>query len=53
MLVSSDGGPEARREAGRRAATAIEPLVDVQAGADYRRHLVRVMVERALAQAAA
>jgi carbon-monoxide dehydrogenase medium subunit len=50
-LVGSDGGPDARREAGRIAAAAIEPLADVQASADYRRHLVRAMVERALAEA--
>jgi len=52
-LVGSDGGLEARRQAGALAAAAIEPLEDVQAGADYRRHLVRAMVERALTQAMA
>ena len=50
-LVGSDGGAEARREAGRVAADAIEPLQDIQASADYRRQLVRAMVERAVAQA--
>jgi carbon-monoxide dehydrogenase medium subunit len=52
-LVGSNGGVEARRQAGALAAAAIEPLEDVQAGADYRRHLVRAMVERALTQAMA
>jgi carbon-monoxide dehydrogenase medium subunit len=52
-LLGTAGGAEARREAGRIAADAIEPLVDVQASADYRRHLVSAMVDRALAQAVA
>lgn len=52
-LLGTDGGTEARREAGRIAAAAIEPLEDIQASADYRRHLACAMVERALAQAVA
>lgn len=52
-LLGTDGGAEARREAGRIAAAAIEPLEDIQASADYRRHLACAMVERALAQAVA
>ena len=51
LLVGSDGGTDSRRAAGDAAAEAIEPLEDVQAGADYRRHLVRAMVERAVAEA--
>jgi aerobic carbon-monoxide dehydrogenase medium subunit len=51
VLVGSDGGAEARREAGEIAANAIEPLEDIQASADYRRQLVRAMVDRAVAQA--
>src|SRR5579872_5287100 len=51
LLVGSDGGTDSRRAAGDVAAEAIEPLEDVQAGADYRRHLVRAMVERAVAEA--
>jgi carbon-monoxide dehydrogenase medium subunit len=52
LLVGSDGGVEARRAAGDAAAQAIEnPLVDVQADAEYRRDLVRAMVGRAVAQA--
>jgi len=50
-LIGSDGGVEARRAAGDAAAQAIEPLEDVQAGAEYRRDLVRAMVSRAVAQA--
>jgi aerobic carbon-monoxide dehydrogenase medium subunit len=53
LLVGSDCNTEIRREAGRLAADAIEPLEDVQANADFRRQLVRAMVERALTQAAA
>jgi carbon-monoxide dehydrogenase medium subunit len=51
LLTGSDGGAEARREAGNAAAAAIEPLEDIQASAAYRRHLVRAMVERAVAEA--
>lgn len=51
VLVGGDAGPEVRREAGNIAAEAIEPLEDVQASAEYRRDLVRAMVERALRQA--
>jgi carbon-monoxide dehydrogenase medium subunit len=50
-LTGSNGGAEARREAGRIAADAIEPLEDIQASADFRRQLVRAMVDRAVAQA--
>lgn len=51
VLIGGDAGPEVRREAGNIAAEAIEPLEDVQASAEYRRDLVRAMVERALRQA--
>jgi aerobic carbon-monoxide dehydrogenase medium subunit len=51
LLVGSAGSVEVRREAGRAASEAIEPLADIQASALYRRDLVRAMVERALAQA--
>jgi carbon-monoxide dehydrogenase medium subunit len=51
LLIGSDCGADVRREAGREAAAVIEPLEDVQASADFRRQLVRAMVERALAQA--
>jgi carbon-monoxide dehydrogenase medium subunit len=51
QVLIGDAGPERRREAGNIAAEAIEPLEDVQASAEYRRDLVRAMVERALRQA--
>jgi aerobic carbon-monoxide dehydrogenase medium subunit len=51
LLAGSTGSVELRREAAQAASEAIDPLVDIQAGADYRRALVRAMVERALAQA--
>ena len=51
LVIGSDGGADVRREAGNIAAAAIEPLEDIQAGAAFRRDLVRAMVERALAQA--
>jgi carbon-monoxide dehydrogenase medium subunit len=52
-LIGSDGGAEIRREAGDIAADAIDPLEDVQASAEFRRQLVRAMVQRALTQAVA
>jgi carbon-monoxide dehydrogenase medium subunit len=51
LLIGTDCGPEVRREAGRIAAAAIEPLADAQASAGFRRDLTMAMVERALAQA--
>ena len=51
LLIGSDGGADIRVEAGRIAAEVIEPFEDVQAGGDFRRQLVRAMVERALTQA--
>jgi len=51
VLVGGDAAPQIRREAGNIAAESIEPLEDVQASAEYRRDLVRAMVERALRQA--
>jgi carbon-monoxide dehydrogenase medium subunit len=53
LLVGTNAAPEVRREAGRIAADAIEPLTDIQASAEFRRALVRAMVERALTQACA
>ena len=54
ILVGSDGGNEAARAAADAAARAIaHPLEDIQADADFRRDLVRAMVERAVAQAMA
>jgi aerobic carbon-monoxide dehydrogenase medium subunit len=52
ILVGSAGGRDAAREAANAAAQEIEhPLEDLQAGAEYRRDLVRAMVERAVLQA--
>ena len=53
LLVGSEGRADILREAAELAGQAIDPLEDVQAGAEYRRDLVRAMVERALVQAAA
>jgi aerobic carbon-monoxide dehydrogenase medium subunit len=38
-------------EAARRAANEVEPMADRQGSAEYRRHLVRILVERALREA--
>jgi aerobic carbon-monoxide dehydrogenase medium subunit len=52
ILVGSAGGRDAVRAAANAAAEEIEhPLEDLQAGAEYRRDLVRAMVERAVLQA--
>jgi carbon-monoxide dehydrogenase medium subunit len=51
VLVGSEGDADIRREAGQLASAAIDPFEDVQASAEYRRDLVRAMVERAVAQA--
>jgi carbon-monoxide dehydrogenase medium subunit len=51
VLVGSEGDTDIRREAGQLASAAIDPFEDVQASAEYRRDLVRAMVERAVAQA--
>jgi aerobic carbon-monoxide dehydrogenase medium subunit len=52
ILLGGDGGGAAARAAANAAAQAIEhPLEDLHADAEYRRDLVRAMVERAVAQA--
>ena len=51
LLAGGDATAARRRAAADAAAEAIEPLEDIQAGAAYRRDLVRAMVERALDQA--
>lgn len=47
-LVGQAPGDEAFRAAAEAAANAIDPLVDHQTDADYRRDLVRAVVRRAL-----
>jgi aerobic carbon-monoxide dehydrogenase medium subunit len=52
ILLGSDAGSDAACAAGDAAARAIEhPLEDLHADAEYRRDLIRAMVERAVAQA--
>jgi carbon-monoxide dehydrogenase medium subunit len=51
VLTGTEGGPRILREAGNIAAETIDPLVDIQASAEFRRDLVRAMVGRALDQA--
>ena len=52
--LGADGvlGGEALAEAARAAAEDLDPPSDIHASADFRRHLVRVLVERALRAAA-
>jgi len=52
-IVERDGvGSAAITEAARRASELVEPDSDIHASADYRRHLVGVLTERALTRAA-
>ena len=54
QLLERDGlGAEAIREAAVHAAGEVDPHTDPNASADYRRHLVDVLLRRALARAAA
>jgi carbon-monoxide dehydrogenase medium subunit len=48
LLDRQTAGPAVFRAAAEAASAAIEPLVDVQADADFRRELARTMVLRAL-----
>ena len=52
-LVGADASEAPFREAAAVAAAHVEPLEDIHASADYRRHLVMVLVYRALADAVA
>jgi carbon-monoxide dehydrogenase medium subunit len=47
-LFGAAPGPDLAREAAARAAGAVNPNSDLKASADYRRHLVRAIVERTL-----
>ena len=51
VLAQGGPSPEAFAEAARAAAAEIDPVSDLHAGADYRRELTEVLVERALAAA--
>ena len=50
-LRGSRPGPKVFAQAGRIAAEGVDPLSDATASADYRRHLLEVLVGRALNQA--
>jgi aerobic carbon-monoxide dehydrogenase medium subunit len=50
-LLGRRGGKEAFQEAAALASEPLEPPSDVHASSGYRRHLARVLVERALARA--
>ncbi|MCY4519067.1 MAG: FAD binding domain-containing protein [Acidimicrobiaceae bacterium] len=52
-LVGSDLGPAAIAAAVAAARSAVDPTGDIAADADYRRHLVGVLVERGLLEGAA
>lgn len=51
VLVGTDGGPEAAREAGAAAARAVDPPPSIHASAAYLRHVTGTLVERATARA--
>jgi carbon-monoxide dehydrogenase medium subunit len=53
LLNGAKPRPEAFAAAADAAAAAIEPLVDFNTDADYRRDLIRTMTRRALERAAA
>jgi CO/xanthine dehydrogenase FAD-binding subunit len=53
LLAGAEATPEAIATAADRAAEAVEPPVDIHAGPEYRRRLVRVLTRRALEELAA
>jgi len=54
LLAGEEPSENLFERAGREAAAAIdEPLSDIQASAEYRQHLARLLTRRALAEAAA
>jgi carbon-monoxide dehydrogenase medium subunit len=50
-LAGAPAGPGAIEAAAEAVGEGLEPLADVQASADYKRHLARVVARRALEQA--
>jgi carbon-monoxide dehydrogenase medium subunit len=51
-ILERDGlGDAAISAAGQRASELVQPDADIHASADYRRHLTRVLTERALRRA--
>jgi carbon-monoxide dehydrogenase medium subunit len=50
-LAGAPAEPGAIEDAAQAADEGLEPLEDIQAGADYKRHLARVVARRALEQA--
>jgi carbon-monoxide dehydrogenase medium subunit len=51
VLTGTEGGPDILRQASNIVAETIDPLEDIHASVEYRRHLVRAMAGRALDQA--
>ncbi len=51
MESGSQSGASVLDEAGRMAAQAVQPMDDLHGAADYKEHLVRVFLERVLAEA--
>jgi carbon-monoxide dehydrogenase medium subunit len=50
-LLGREAEPEVFAQAGELAAAGSDPLAEPHAGVEYRRHVVGVLVRRALAQA--
>lgn len=51
-LIGERPGPQVFSHSARIAASELSPSTDIHAGADYRRHLARVLTERSLIRAA-
>lgn len=50
---ANDLSADAIAEIGRKAAAAVDPIDDLRGPADYKRHLVNVLVRRALSECVA